>query len=94
MARNAEVIQAWIDGQYAQAGHLHTNGRSLYSYEYCIAQLHRDEVVVLIRTGGHPMAGSMTTNRHRNAAERAAIEAGYQVRREAIGFARAQSMPR
>ena len=94
MARNAEVIQAWIDGQYAQAGHLHTNGRSLYSYEYCVASLHRSEDVVVIRTGGHPMAGSMTTNRHRNAAERAAIEAGYQVQREAVGFARAQSMPR
>jgi hypothetical protein len=79
---NKQVIEAFLDGSYAQAGHLTTNGNRLTSYEYTLATWSPDDWVHINydpmgstlsdnRGRTYDAAHSPTTNRHRRLLEAA-----------------------
>jgi len=72
MMRNDAVVRAFSRGQRGAAGALHTDGRSLYSYDLKIAEKTLGGIVVADFTspGGHFV--SMTTSKHVGLAKRVA----------------------
>ena len=72
MMRNDAVVRAFSRGQPCAAGALHTDGRSLWSYNLKIAEKTLGGIVVADFTspGGHFV--SMTTSKHVGLAKRVA----------------------
>jgi hypothetical protein len=72
MMRNDAVVRAFSRGQRGAAGALHTDGRSLWSYDLKIAERTLGGIVVADFTspGGHFV--SMTTSKHVGLAKRVA----------------------
>ena len=72
MKTNKEVIRAFVIGHRAAAGNLHTDGRSLWSYNLKIAQHTPEGVVVGDFTSPGGGFHSVTTSKHVGMAKREA----------------------
>ena len=70
--RNKDVISAFAWGKRAAAGNLHTDGRSLWSYDLKIAQRTPEGVVVDDFTAPGGAFYSNTTSKHVGMAKREA----------------------
>jgi hypothetical protein len=70
--RNKDVIRSFAWGNPAAAGNLHTDGRSLWSYDLKIAQRTSEGVVVGDFTSPGGGFHSMTTSKHVSMAKREA----------------------
>jgi hypothetical protein len=62
--RNSQVVHHFVAGRRAAAGNLHTDGRSLWSYDLKIAHRTPEGVVVGDFTAGGGDFHSMTTSKH------------------------------
>ena len=70
--RNKDVISAFAWGKRAAAANLHTDGRSLWSYDLKIAQRTPEGIVVGDYTAPGGGFCSMTTSKHVSMAKREA----------------------
>lgn len=70
--RNKDVISAFVWGKRAAAENLHTDGRSLWSYNLKIAQRTAEGIVVGDFTAPGGDFYSMTTSKHVGMAKREA----------------------
>ena len=70
--RNQDVIRSFAWGKRAAAGNLHTDGRSLWSYDLKIAQRTPEGVVVGDFTAPGGDFYSVTTSKHVGMAKREA----------------------
>ena len=82
--RNADVVDAWVNGKVAAGGNLLTDGRKLYSYRLCIGHTEaceltgRPQKIVRDYTAkGDRGFVSMTTSQHVGLAKRFTMQSWY-----------------
>ncbi|KKN84496.1 hypothetical protein LCGC14_0289580 [marine sediment metagenome] len=72
---NQQVAQAWANGQAGASAHMHTDGRTIHSYELCIGEWRNNVPVVFnytareqVTVGGHAVPSEgfyrVTTSGH------------------------------
>lgn len=68
MKKNKDVIVAWSKGKAAEAGHISTDGKDLFSYRLKIGYTTKDNKKIVILHCGPQNSWSVTTSRHVNEA--------------------------